>query len=78
MCLAAPMKIVEIYENGSAKVALDQVEHKVDMSLIDNPRTGEYVIVHAGFAIEKLDQEEADSRIKLFKELAESNQTPEL
>lgn len=78
MCLAAPMEIVEIYEDGSAKVSLDQVEYKVDMSLIDNPQKGEYVIVHAGFAIEKLDKDEADSRIKLFKELAESNQVPEI
>jgi hydrogenase expression/formation protein HypC len=68
------MEIIEINENGSAKVALDRVEYIVDMSLIENPQKGEYVIVHAGFAIEKLDKDEADARIKLFKELADSNQ----
>ena len=51
---------------------LDGAEHDVDLSLVPDPRVGEYVIVHAGYAIEKLDQKEADERIALFRELAAS------
>lgn len=72
MCLAVPMKLLDIARNGLGVAELDGVTHSVDLSLIDQPAAGDYVIVHAGFAIEKLDTEEAEARIDLFGELAES------
>jgi len=42
----------------------------VDVSLIEDPQLGEFVIVHAGFAIQRLDEAEADERLALFEELA--------
>ena len=71
MCLAVPMKIKEIKEDGSGVVVADNATYIVNLSLIKEPEVGDYVIVHAGFAIEKLDETEANTRIELFRELAE-------
>lgn len=71
MCLAIPMKILEVSEDASGgRVEIDGAVQRVDLSLIDSPREGDFVIVHAGFAIEKLDAEEAEGRIALFEEIA--------
>ncbi|MEI7902716.1 MAG: HypC/HybG/HupF family hydrogenase formation chaperone [bacterium] len=69
MCLAVPMKIVEIRADGKGVADLDGIRHVVDLSLV-TVRLGVYVIVHAGFAIETLDQEEADATLALFAEIA--------
>ncbi len=71
MCLATPMEIKEILEGGKAIVQQAGVEARVDISLLESPQVGDYVIVHAGFAIEKLDMKEAEERLKLFSKLAE-------
>ena len=70
MCLAIPMK-VESITNNNAKVGTGNVSYNVNITMIPNVRINDYVIVHAGFAIEILDKEEADIRIKLFKEMEE-------
>ena len=70
MCLAIPMRLVEVLEVGRGVADLDGSRHDVDLSLIDHPSVGDYVIVHAGFAIEKLDRQEADERLALFDEWA--------
>jgi hydrogenase expression/formation protein HypC len=72
MCLAVPMKLVELRRESLGVADLDGSRHEVDLSLIAEPRLGDYLIVHAGFAIEKLEQQEADERLALFQELAES------
>jgi len=69
MCLAIPMEITEISPDGSGRVCADGACHQVQLSLIEDPQIGDYVIVHAGFAIEKLDVEEAETRIQLFREI---------
>jgi hydrogenase expression/formation protein HypC len=63
------MEIVELGEGGRGVAAADGVSVAVDLSLVASPSLGDYVIVHAGFAIEKLDREEADARIALFREI---------
>ena len=70
MCLAAPMKIIKI-DGTIALVQAMGVERSVDISLIENPEINDRVIVHAGFAIEKLDPEEADEAEKTWKEYLE-------
>jgi len=70
MCLAVPMKLTELREEGTGVAELDGNRHEVDLSLVAEPRLGDYLIVHAGFAIEKLDRREADERLALFEELA--------
>ena len=72
MCLAVPMKIVKILDSGKALVKQDDLETEVDLTLIDDPKVGDYVIIHAGFAIDLLDLEEAEERLKLFRALEEA------
>lgn len=72
MCLAVPMELIKINENNGGIARLDKATHEVDLSLIDVPKVGDFLIVHAGFAIERLDQEEARKTLSLFAELAES------
>jgi len=72
MCLAIPMKIVETRNDGTGVVELDGSRREANLSLLADPRIGDYVIVHAGFAIEKLDEHDANERIALFDELAKS------
>jgi len=72
MCLAVPMKIVKIGRDGKALVKQDDLETEVDLTLIEDPKVGDYVIIHAGYAIDLLDLEEAQERLKLFRALEES------
>lgn len=72
MCLGIPMRLVEIGEDGRAVADHDGLRLDVDVSLIEDPRPGDHVIVHAGFAIERLDAEEAETRLALFERLARS------
>ena len=68
MCLAIPMEIRKIRE-FSAELSVAGTSTNADISLIENPAIGDYVIVHAGFAIEKIDKTEAEKRIRLFDEI---------
>ena len=68
MCLAIPMKILET-DGFSARVEVEGTSTDANVSLIENPCIGDYVIIHAGFAIERLDEAEAKKRIALFNEL---------
>ncbi len=58
MCLAVPSKIIEINE-AIAKVDVDGVIRETSIMLLDDAKIGDYVIVHAGFAISKVDEEAA-------------------
>jgi hydrogenase expression/formation protein HypC len=71
MCLAVPMKVVELGTGGLGVAELDGARHEVNLSLVPQVTVGHYVIVHAGFAIEQLDEREADERLALFAQLAE-------
>ncbi|MFN3077759.1 MAG: HypC/HybG/HupF family hydrogenase formation chaperone [Alphaproteobacteria bacterium] len=70
MCLAVPMRVKTVHEDGSGMVEMDGVGRVVMLSLVEDPAPGEFVIVHAGFAIEKLDEDEALIRLELFREMA--------
>jgi hydrogenase expression/formation protein HypC len=69
MCLGIPMKIVSIDTPDNGVVDLDGARSTINLSLVEYPKEGEYVIVHAGYAIEKLDTTEADTRIEMFEDL---------
>ncbi|MFU8768128.1 MAG: HypC/HybG/HupF family hydrogenase formation chaperone [Desulfotignum sp.] len=58
MCLAVPSKIIEI-QGSLAKVAVDGVVRETSLLLLDDVKIGDYVIVHAGFAISRLDEDAA-------------------
>jgi hydrogenase expression/formation protein HypC len=64
------MRLTEIGAGGKAMGEIDGVRHAVDVSLLETPRVGQYVIVHAGYAIGKLDAAEAKETLALLEELA--------
>jgi len=67
MCLAIPSKIINI-ENNIAIIDVDGVQRKASLLLLEDVKVGEYVIVHAGFAINKLDETSANESLKLMRE----------
>jgi len=69
MCLAVPMKVTAI-EDSEVVVELDGVSQRARADLLDEVAVGDHVIVHAGFAITRLDAEEAAASLALFAELA--------
>lgn len=73
MCLGVPAKILETGD-GVAVVELGGVRREISVMLIDDVSVGEWVIIHAGFAIEKLSEEEAQQTLALFREIAESDE----
>ena len=68
MCLAIPMKILKI-EGDRANVSSGGVQRAIGINFLKNPKVGDYVIVHAGFAIEKLDTAKAEETLKILEEL---------
>lgn len=71
MCLAVPGKIMQI-EGDYAMVDFGGVSRRVGIVLLERVLEGDYVIVHAGYAIEVLNKTDAEERLKLFEELAQN------
>ncbi len=69
MCLAIPSKITQI-DNEMATIDVDGVKRSASLMLLEDAAVGDYVIVHAGFAIKKLDEASAMETIRLLKEAA--------
>lgn len=69
MCVAIPGKIVEIYKNNEAMIDFSGIKRRVNTFFLDEVVEGEYVLVHVGCAIERLEEKEALENIKLFEEL---------
>lgn len=69
MCLAIPSKIVSI-EKGMGTIDVDGVQRECSLLLVEDAKVGDYVIVHAGFALHKIDEEAAMESLKVLKEAA--------
>ena len=69
MCLAIPSKIIRI-ENNMATIDVDGVQREASLLLLEDAEIGDYVIVHAGFAIHKIDEAAAMETLKFLKEAA--------
>lgn len=69
MCLALPARVVEIYAADQALIELGGVRKACSLALVDDVTVGDYVIVHVGYALAKLDPEEAEKTLALFAEL---------
>ena len=67
MCLAIPSKIVSI-ENNVATIDVDGVRRKASLLLLENAGVGDWVIVHAGFAIHKIDEQDAMASLNILRE----------
>lgn len=69
MCLSIPAKVLSIEEEEMARVSVRGVETRVSLQLVDDIRPGDYVLVHTGFALQKLSEEEAQESLKILEEL---------
>lgn len=69
MCLAIPVKIIELLPDDMARVALDGVYKIISLALIEGAQIGDYVILHVGYALQRLDPDEAAQTLALFAEL---------
>jgi hydrogenase expression/formation protein HypC len=68
MCLAIPVKVVELLAGEMAKVDAGGVRKDVSLALVDGVQPGDYVILHVGYALQKLDPDEAEKTLALFAE----------
>ena len=71
MCLALPCRIVELRPGDQALVDVAGVSREISLALVDDVALGDYVIVHVGYALTRLDPEEAARTLALFAELGE-------
>lgn len=78
MCLAIPVRVAEIQENDLAIVELGGVLKQVSLIMVDNVAVGDYLIVHVGFAINRLDPGEAAKTLALFSEINAAYGAPPL
>jgi hydrogenase expression/formation protein HypC len=70
MCIAVPLEVVEI-RGDIALARYGNSTREVHLDLLEGVSAGDYVLVHAGFAIEKLNKEEAEKTLSLFREIAD-------
>lgn len=69
MCVAIPGKVIEIYE-GESLIDFGKIKKRVNTFFIDNIQLGDYVLIHAGCAIEKVSEEEAIETMDIFKSIS--------
>ena len=69
MCLAVPARITQISgDDAMAKAEVGEIVKEVSLALVDDVKVGDYVIIHVGFALSKLEPEEAEQTLALFAE----------
>lgn len=73
MCLAIPVRVEQLTADNNAIVNLGGVKKEISLALVDGVAVGDYVIVHAGYALQKLDEEEAMRTLALFAEFSAMN-----
>ena len=74
MCLAIPGRVVEIADEGNqlAKVDVSGVVRNVNIGLLDDVRADDWVLIHVGFALSKVDEEEAQATLALLQEMGDA------
>ena len=72
MCLAIPAKVINV-DGKSAKVTIEDVEYTASLLLLDDVKPGDYIMLHAGFAIEKVDPDEAAETLRLLNEIGRNS-----
>ena len=68
MCLAIPVQVTELLDGEMARVTLDGVQKVISLALVEDVHVGDYVILHVGYALNKLDPEEAEKTLALLAE----------
>lgn len=74
MCLAIPMRVLSVSE-GLATVEMAGVKREASVILLPDAAPGDYVLIHAGFALERLDEQEAQRTLRLFAEACSADET---
>ena len=69
MCLGIPLEVIELIPSDRARVKTGGVSLEISLQLVSNVAVGDYVLVHAGFAIEVMDIDAADETLKLLDEM---------
>jgi len=75
MCLAIPARVIQINEQSLGLVELGGVVREASFMLLPDAQVGDYVLLHAGYALQKVDEAEAEETIRLLTELAEAGRT---
>lgn len=70
MCLAIPAEVTELLPEDMARVTLDGVSKEISIALVENVAIGDYVIVHVGYALSKIDPDEAKQTLALLADAA--------
>jgi hydrogenase expression/formation protein HypC len=68
MCLALPVRVVELTAPDTAIVDLGGIRKEISLALVDDVAVGDYVILHVGYALSKLDPEEAEKTLAVFRQ----------
>jgi len=76
MCLAIPSRVTDI-ENQVATIDVDGVQREASLMMLEDVAVGDWVIVHAGFAIHKIDEQIAQETLQLLREAAEAAERKE-
>ncbi|WFU39746.1 HypC/HybG/HupF family hydrogenase formation chaperone [Bradyrhizobium sp. CB82] len=74
MCLAIPAAVTKILPDEMAVVSIDGVSKEISVALIEDLAVGDYVIIHVGYALTKIDAEEARRTLDLLRELSAERQ----
>ena len=72
MCLAIPARVVQVSEQSLGLVELGGVVREASFMLLPDAQVGDYVLLHAGYALQKVDEAEAEETLRLLAELAEA------
>jgi hydrogenase expression/formation protein HypC len=72
MCLAIPAKVISV-DGEAAKVSIGDVEYNASLLLLEDVIPGDYIMLHAGFAIQKVDASEAEETLRLLNEIEQNN-----
>lgn len=75
MCLAIPAEVTKLLSDDMAVVSIDGVSKEISVALIENLAVGDYVIIHVGYALTKIDAQEAQRTLELLRQIgAESRE----
>ena len=74
MCLAIPAEVTRILPDDMAVVTIDGVSKEISVALIENPAIGDYVIIHVGYALTRIDPDEARRTLELLREFSEGQE----
>jgi hydrogenase expression/formation protein HypC len=72
MCLAIPARVIEMLPDSMAKVSLDGIVKEISLAFIDNVAIGDYVVLHVGYALAKVDAAEAEETLAMVKAAAQA------